>query len=146
MNNLLQKKILIIDDDPDELRRLGSFLSSDYVVIEVDDSSRAIEIVKSEHPDLVLVDVMMRKVSGYSVCTQIKSSPNTKEIPVMIVTSLGTKTSKNIGKETGADEYIIRPVKPDQLYNVISRFLGWLKRRILIVGIGFEIATIEARA
>ena len=124
MNNLVQKKILIIDDDPDELRRLGSFLNSNYVVIEVDDSSRAIEIVKSEHPDLVLVDVMMRKLSGYSVCAQIKNSPNTKDIPVIMVTSLGTKTSKNIGKEMGADEYIIRPVKPDQLHNVISRFLG----------------------
>ena len=124
MNKLVQKKILIIGDDPDDIQWLKSLVNSDYMVVEVDDGLRAVEIVKSEHPDLVLVDVMMRKMSGYSVCAQIKSNPDIKDIPVVMVTGLGTEINKRIGQEMGADGYILKPVKPNQLHNVISRFLG----------------------
>ena len=66
---------------------------------------------------------MMPKVSGYTVCAHLKESPETKDIPVVLVTGLGTKMNKKIGEEMGADGYLTKPVTPDELLGVISKFL-----------------------
>jgi len=123
MNEAKLKKILIVDDDPGDILWLKKILKPDYLVIDTNDGLSAVEIAKKEHPDLVLTDVMMPKTSGYTICAQLKSNPNTKDIPVVMVTGLGTKMNKEIGREMGANGYLVKPVQPDQLHGIISRLL-----------------------
>jgi CheY-like chemotaxis protein len=123
MNEMAKKKILIIDDDPCDILWLKRIIDSHYIIIEAIDGLRAIEMAKSEQPDLVLLDVMMPEVSGYTVCAKIKDNPETKDIPVVMVTGLGNEFNKKIGEEMGADGYLTKPVTPDQLLSIISRFL-----------------------
>lgn len=123
MNEEIKKKILIIDDDPGDILWLRRIINSRYVIIEAQDGLHALEMAKSEQPDLVLLDVMMPKISGYTVCAKIKGNPDTKDIPVVLVTGLGMEMNKKIGEEMGANGYLIKPVTPDQLLGIISRFL-----------------------
>ena len=123
MNEAKLKKILIVDDDPGDIQWLKKIIDSGYTVVEANDGLHAVDIAATEHPDLVLLDVMMPKISGYTVCRHLKDNPYTADIPVVLVTGLGTKINKKIGEEMGADGYLVKPVKPDQLRKVISRFL-----------------------
>jgi DNA-binding response OmpR family regulator len=69
------------------------------------------------------MDVMMPKKSGYTLCAHIKSNPDTKNIPVVIVTGLDTEINKEIGVNMGADGYLVKPAQPNELQNTISRLL-----------------------
>ena len=123
MSELRKKKILIVDDDPADILLLKKILEPDYLVIEAYDSWKAMEAVDGECPDLVLTDIMMPKKSGYTLCVLIKSNPNTKDIPVVMVTGLDTEINKEIGENMGADGYLVKPVQPNKIHNIISRLL-----------------------
>jgi len=123
MNDVIQKKILIVDDDSGDRQLLKRIVDTGYLVIEADSGPRAIEIANSEHPDLILLDVMMPKLSGYSVCALLKSNPDTKDIPVVMVTGLGAEMNMKIAKEMGVDGYLVKPVKPDKLHEVFYKYL-----------------------
>ena len=123
MNKLTQKKVLIVGNDPGDILWLKKILKPDYLVIEAHDVLHAIEMADREHPDLVLMDVMVPQKSGYTLCAHLKSNPNTKDISVVMVTGLGTEINKEIGEEMGADGYLVKPVWPNQLHNIISRLL-----------------------
>lgn len=123
MNEIIKKKILIIDDDPSDILWLKRIINSHYLIIEALDGQHAVETAVNEQPDLVLLDVMMPKISGYTVCAHLKDNPDTKNIPVVMVTGLGDEINKKIGEEMGADGYLTKPVTPDQLLSIISRFL-----------------------
>jgi len=94
-----------------------------YEVLEADCGISAIEIAKRERPDLVLMDVMMPEVSGYTVCAQLKRDSDTKEIPIVLVTGLGTEINMQIGRRMGANGYLVKPIKPDQLREVFNKYL-----------------------
>jgi putative two-component system response regulator len=123
MEEVKQKKILIVDDDSGDLEWLKRIINTGYEVLEANNGTRAIEIVNREHPDLVLMDVMMPKVSGYSVCARLKRNPDTKDIPVVMVTGLGTEMNMKIGRKMGATGYLVKPIKPDQLRDVFNKYL-----------------------
>jgi len=123
MNKDKLKKILIVDDDPGDIKWLKRILETNYLVIEAHDGLRAMEMVKSEHPDLVLTDVMMPKKNGYALCAHIKDNANAQDIRVVIVTGQNTETDRETGKDMGADAYLVKPVHPYQLYEIISRLL-----------------------
>ena len=123
MSEVKQKRILVVDDDPGDIGYLKKILNSDYILIEANDGLQALKIAKREHPDLILLDVMMPNTSGYTVCAHLKGNPDTKDIPVVMVTGLGTEINKEIGKELGANGYLVKPVKSDQLRSIISKFI-----------------------
>ena len=123
MSELRKNKILIVDDDPVDVLLLKKILKPDYLVIEEYDGLYAMERADREHPDLVLTDVMMPKKSGYSLCAYIKGNPNTKDIPVVMVTGLDAKLNKKIGKNMGSDGYLVKPIQPNKLHNTISELL-----------------------
>lgn len=123
MEEVKQKKILIVDDNSSDREWLKRIINTGYEILEADNGNSAIEITNRKHPDLVLMDVMMPKVSGYSVCARVKSNPDTKDIPVVMVTGLGTEMNMKIGKEMGASGYLVKPIKPDQLREVFNKYL-----------------------
>ena len=102
--------ILIVDDDPPNVRLLETFLSKYHTVLGAYSGEEALQILKSEHVDLVVLDIMMPGMDGYEVCRRIKADESTKFIPVIIVTALSSKNDRIKGIEVGADEFLVKPI------------------------------------
>lgn len=104
------KTILVVDDVDVNIQLLTTYLSSEgYNVISANNGVDAIEKVRKECPDLVLLDVMMPKMNGFEVCKKIKSNEETNFIPVILVTALNELQDKIKGMNSGADDFISKP-------------------------------------
>lgn len=120
----MTSKILIVEDDPMSLRLLRDLLTmSGYSIIEATGGERGVASAKANKPDLILMDVMMPKMDGYTACGVLKAGKSTKSIPVVMVTNLDQPLNKALGKEMGADGYITKPVNRQELLEVVDRFL-----------------------
>ena len=86
MNCEKRAKILVVDDDEMNINLLEAYLMHDYDIIPAYNGAEALEKVKEKKPDLVLLDVMMSDMNGYAICNQLKSSPETQFIPIVMVT------------------------------------------------------------
>src|SRR5205823_12572867 len=108
-------KILVVDDIPENVRLLEAVLvSRGYDVVAATDGRAALDLVDSERPDLILLDVLMPDMDGYAVCQQLRADDATTVLPVIMVTSsLGSEKTKAI--EAGADDFIPKPFNHDEL-------------------------------
>ncbi len=104
--------ILIVDDDPTNIRLLHSFLQAEYETIFTTDSGRALELARDVQPDLILLDVMMPGADGYDICSQCKADEATAHIPVIFVTSLSDVEAEIRGLAAGAADYVTKPISP----------------------------------
>ncbi len=103
--------LLIVDDEPEILAVMGQILSPLYHLRAANSGERALSITNSSPlPDLILLDVMMPVIDGYSVLSQLKSDPTTKDIPVIFVTAIGNLESEEKGLQLGAVDYITKPI------------------------------------
>ena len=118
------KKILVVDDDPADRVWLKKVLGNSYIIIEAEGGEEAISFAHSEKPDLVLMDVMMPNVDGYSACHRIKMDPQTAGIPVVMVTGLNYKLNMRLAEELDANGYVNKPVNPQELSDRIYQFLS----------------------
>lgn len=117
--------ILIVDDHPDNLSVLYDVLDAkNYDTRVARDGQNALEIVKNEKPDLILLDVIMPGMNGFEVCTKLKASKETKPIPVIFMTALTETVNKVRGFELGAFDYI---TKPFQIEVVLSQIRNCLR-------------------
>lgn len=110
------EKILVTDDS--SINRTIARMALEekgYCVIEAEDGQSAIDKIYQEHPDLVLMDVMMPRLNGFEACKIIKNDPKIKYIPVIFVTALEELPSKKEGFEIGADDYITKPYIIEEL-------------------------------
>ena len=120
----MAKTVLIVEDDPRQMRLIGDLLKvSGYSTIEATDGEKGVELAKAKKPDLILMDIMMPKMDGYTACREIKLDKATRVIPVVMVTSLDYPLNKELGKDVGADGYITKPFGHQELLDVIHRFL-----------------------
>jgi len=120
----MAKVILIVEDDPKDLVLIRDLLRlSGFTTIEATGGEQGVELAKSKKPDLILMDILMPKVDGYTACREIKMDKATKAIPVVMVTSVDYELNKELGRDVGAAEYITKPVDRQELLDVISRFL-----------------------
>ncbi|MCG8608096.1 diguanylate cyclase [bacterium] len=102
--------VLVVDDVPVNIQLLSTYLSSEgYFVISAKNGLEALDQIKKNRPDLVLLDVMMPKMNGFEVCEIIKSDKETKFIPVIMVTALNELQDKIRGMNAGADDFICKP-------------------------------------
>ncbi len=109
-------KVLIVDDEPRNLRVLEGILAPlQYVLERAEGGNEALKKIDADPPDIILLDVMMPDISGFEVCRQLKSEARTQFIPVVLVTALADRDSKVSGIEVGADDFINKPVDPDEL-------------------------------
>ncbi len=109
-------EILLVDDQDKNLQVLGSYLYRDgYEVVFANSGEQALEVVKSGAPDLILLDVMMPGMDGYDVCRRLKSDPKTAGIPVIFITARIAAEDILAGFEAGGQDYIAKPVKPQEL-------------------------------
>ncbi|NPE31346.1 DUF835 domain-containing protein [Methanococcoides sp. SA1] len=109
MSELLPR-ILVVDDEPWNLELMEAYLSSDYELAMATNGVEALEKVKDFEPDVILLDVLMPKMDGHQTCEILKKNDSTKFIPVILVTALSEKEDKIKGIESGADEFLSKPV------------------------------------
>ena len=111
-----QPVVLVVDDHPLNLELIeGCLADVDCRVITATDGIEALELVKKDPPDLVLLDVMMPRMDGYEVCQRLKESPEGKLLPVVMVTALGQIADRVRGLEVGADDFIVKPIERVEL-------------------------------
>jgi CheY-like chemotaxis protein len=119
----VQKKILIVDDDANIRLLAGSILGEDYIVLKAGDGEEAVRVTRSQMPDLILMDIMMPRMDGYSACHAIKNDVLTGSIPVVMVTALVQELNKKLAERMGADGYIVKPFGIDDLRGKVAQLL-----------------------
>lgn len=107
-----QPRILIVDDEPLNLKVLKQVLQDDYRLSFAKNGMDALELVKKEKPRLILLDVMMPGMTGFEVCKQLKDDPDTQTIPVIFVTALADEADESQGFKAGGVDYINKPISP----------------------------------
>lgn len=118
------KKILIIDDEEDlvnitaiRLKRWG------YLPVKAYSAKEALKILKTNPPDLIMLDLMMPDMNGYELCKKIRSREKTKNIPVIIFTASSELDKKNILDKTRADILVLKPLDPEELKDKLLKLL-----------------------
>lgn len=114
-------KILVVDDSPTERHVLVELLTrKGYQVLTAESGEEGIEKAKSEQPDLVLMDVVMPGLNGYQATRTLTRDDATKHIPVIVCTSKGQETDKIWGRRQGAQDYMVKPINPEELLAKIA--------------------------
>jgi len=122
-------KILIVDDDPDIRDVLKITLSEEnYDVIEAEDGEKALAMIKSQSPNLVLLDYKIPKIDGREVCRQVKKDLLLRHLPIIMVTGKGDINDKVNGMDAGADDYVVKPFEPKELLARIRMILRHTER------------------
>ena len=121
---LAQSKILIADDNIQNCELIDAYLSEEgYELSVAYDGQQAMKRVEELQPDLVLLDIMMPKLSGYEVCQWMKSNPRTKDIPVLMVTALNEQGDIEKAVRAGCDDFLTKPVNSLELKTRVKSLL-----------------------
>ena len=119
-----KETILIVDDDPLNVKLLSATLSADgYETLSAYDGKTALKIAQTEFPDLILLDIMMPEIDGYEVTEILKQNPDTKDIPIILITALDGREDKLKGLEAGADEFLNKPANAAELLARVKSLL-----------------------
>lgn len=125
--------ILIVDDNPQNLELLEAYLEElDADVRKAVDGLEALAAVEQRQPDIILLDVMMPRMSGYQACVKLKSNPNTRDIPIVMVTALNEIADVERAVESGANDFLTKPVNKLELVTRVKSLLSvrQLKRQL----------------
>jgi len=123
-----QQLILIVEDEKDLLDLVQFNLrQAGFETVTAADGERALDLLRQRLPDLVLLDLMLPGVPGTEVCRQLKSSPRTKHVPVIMVTARGEEVDRVVGFELGADDFV---TKPFSLRELVLRVRAVLRRGV----------------
>lgn len=125
----MAKKILLVDDEPHLrmlLQQTLEELEDEGVELLIAENGEiALETIKQEKPDLVFLDVMMPKMSGFDVCNQVKNVLGMKDIYIVMLTAKGQEADKKKAMEMGANLYLTKPFDPDEVLEKAQEILGF---------------------
>src|SRR4051794_27714239 len=118
------RRVLVADDDPDMVTILRINLEAEgYAVDEAGDGRAALHIARQTRPDMIVLDVMMPAVDGIAVLTEIRADPDTRDIPIVLLTAKANDDDIWAGWRAGADYYLTKPFQLDELLHFID-YLG----------------------
>jgi CheY-like chemotaxis protein len=120
--------VLVVDDAQEILQLVSMALEDDYEIHTAEDGLDGLNAVDRLRPDLVVLDVMMPRMSGYEVCGALKEKPDTQDIPVLMLSARGEKAHVKKGFYAGADDYLPKPFDPEELLlrsRALLRRAGW---------------------
>jgi twitching motility two-component system response regulator PilH len=116
--------ILVVEDSPTDLALVLAVLRpKGFRLLWATDGDEALETARREHPDLVLLDVILPRKNGFHVCRQLKEESGTRGIKIVLMTSKTQPSDRFWGLKQGADEYFTKPFTPEQLLGVVERHL-----------------------
>ena len=117
--------VLVVDDDPVIQRLLKvNFEMEGYDVLVAKDGVDGLEMARAEHPDIVVLDIMMPRMSGLDVVKALKADPDTASIPVMLLSAKAQEADLRAGDDSGADDYLTKPFDPLQLLPRVEQLLA----------------------
>jgi CheY-like chemotaxis protein len=121
---MAKERILLVEDNPMN-RRVAQFIlkSQGYIVLEARDGQEALELLKNHLPDLILMDLQLPGLDGFTVTRIIKQDAATKAIPVVALTAYAMKGDAERALEAGCDGYITKPIDPDDFPQTVARYL-----------------------
>jgi CheY-like chemotaxis protein len=116
--------VLVVDDNQENLELLQAYLEDiDCEAVSARDGLEALDIISDNPPDLILLDVMMPKMSGFEVCKRLKNDPKTSDIPIIMVTALNEFGDIERGIDSGTDDFISKPVNKLELLTRVRTML-----------------------
>ena len=121
-----QKKVLLVDDSSTALL-MHQMLISDrtpHQVLTAKDGAEAVEVAVRAMPDLIIMDVVMPRMSGYEACKELRSQKATRAIPIVLLTTQGQEASVETGYESGCNDYLTKPVNPVELLALLESYIG----------------------
>jgi DNA-binding NarL/FixJ family response regulator len=126
-----QKKLLLIDDDPNLILLVKDYLEfRGYEVVTAENGREALELLETQVPDMIVCDVMMPEMDGYSLVSTIRSDPKTSWIPVLFLSAKGQSQDRVKGLNVGADVYMVKPFEPEELVAQVESSLKQASRLI----------------
>ena len=121
-------KILVVDDDTHATTLLEKVLAlKGHQATSVNDSSETIRVANSTTPDLILLDLMMPEPNGFEVCKMLRADPNFAKTPIVIITAMDDNASKETAFSAGANDYLTKPFRMDDLAETIQTLIGEAK-------------------
>ncbi|OCQ95306.1 DNA-binding response regulator [Oscillatoriales cyanobacterium USR001] len=126
-----QKRLMLVDDDPNLILLVKDYLEfRGYDVVTAENGREALEKLEEYLPDLMICDVMMPEMDGYTLVKQVRENPNTSWIPVLFLSAKGQSQDRVKGLSTGADVYIVKPFEPEELVAQVESSLKQTTRLI----------------
>ncbi len=120
-----RKKILLVDDSDTVLLMERMILSrGQYEMVTANDGQQCVEKAVAEKPDLILMDVIMPRMDGFEACRRLRAGPETRDIPIIMVTTRGEMKSVQTGYESGCNDYVTKPINGLELLEKIRNCLG----------------------
>jgi two-component system alkaline phosphatase synthesis response regulator PhoP len=120
------QRILVVDDDHQIVRLVRSYLEqAGYAVLTANDGAAALRTIRSERPDLVVLDLMLPDMDGWAITRAVRADPHTVALPIVMLTARVEDTDRIVGLELGADDYITKPFNPRE---VVARVRAVLRR------------------
>jgi two-component system cell cycle response regulator DivK len=120
----MSKRILVVEDQPDNRQIIRDVLAgTDYEITEADNGEEALAAIAKQRPDLILMDIQLPVMDGYTATRRIKSDADLKSIPIIAVTSYALSGEEKKAREAGCDDYVPKPYSPRQLLAKIRQYL-----------------------
>ena len=121
---MAKEKILVVADSPTDLKLMcAPFIYQGYDVVTAMDGEEAMQKVEAEMPALIVLDVIMPKLNGFQVCRKVKTTPNLKDIKVILLTNKDQESDKFWGEKQGADAYMTKPFSDEELLATAAKLL-----------------------
>jgi len=120
-----KKKILVVDDSRTALFMVTTILRKErYELVTASDGEQALEMAASERPDLILMDVIMPRKTGFEACRELKRREDTRAIPVILVTTRGEGENVEAGFQSGCNDYVTKPINALELLTKVREQMG----------------------
>ena len=120
-----KKKILVVDDSRTALFMVTTILRKErYELVTASDGEQALEMAASERPDLILMDVIMPRKTGFEACRELKRREDTRAIPVILVTTRGEGENVEAGFQSGCNDYVTKPINAQELLTKVRDHMG----------------------